>query len=140
MYELKTKINDADVSTFLDSVDNERRREDAYVVIDLLREVTGLEPKMWGPSIVGFGSYYYKYDSGHEGHMCRMGFSPRKSSLTIYISPGFDRYDALMQRLGKFKLGKSCLYINKLTDVDIEVLRELATEAFVFMNEHYPED
>src|SRR5690349_2210727 len=126
MYELKTKINDASVQKFLDSVENEQRREDALVVLDLLRDVTELEPAMWGTSIVGFGSYHYKYASGHEGDAARIGFSPRKANLVIYITPGFDRYDDLMRKLGKYKTGVSCLYITRLSDVNVDVLRQLA--------------
>jgi Domain of unknown function (DU1801) len=139
MYELKTKINDASVKAFLDSVENEQRREDSLVMLDLLGDVTGLEPAMWGSSIVGFGSYHYKYASGHEGDAARIGFSPRKVNLVVYILPGFERYHELMRRLGKYKTGKSCLYITRLADVDLSVLRELARESFNWMNENYPD-
>jgi hypothetical protein len=138
MYELKTKINDASVVEFLESVENERRREDALVVLDLLRDVTGLEPAMWGSSIVGFGSYHYKYASGHEGDAARIGFSPRKANLVIYMMPGFERCEDLMQKLGTYKTGVSCLYITRLSDVNLDVLRELAGQSFAWMNEHYP--
>ncbi len=139
MYELKTKINDASVKAFLDSVESEQRREDSLVMLDLLGDVTGLEPAMWGSSIVGFGFYHYKYASGHEGDAARIGFSPRKVNLVVYIMPGFERHHELMQRLGKYKTGKSCLYITRLADVDLSVLRELARESFNWMNENYPD-
>ena len=96
----------------------------------MMREITGLEPDMWGPSIIGFGDYHYKYESGREGEMFLTGFSPRKQSLSLYIMAGFDSYDDLLARLGKHRKGASCLYINKLADVDMAVLRELVRESF----------
>ncbi len=137
MAENKTKPTEASVVEFLNTVEHETRRADAFRVLELMKEVTGEEPVMWGPSIVGFGSYHYKYDTGREGDMCMTGFSPRKTSLTIYIMPGFDRYEELMARLGKHKTGKSCLYINKLADVDEEVLKELITEEYQYMRAKY---
>ena len=125
MAELKTKQNEQDVYEFLDGVSNETRKNDGYAVLELMRTTTGLEPRMWGDSIVGFGSYHYKYASGREGDWFLTGFSPRKQSLTVYIMPGFDEYEALLERLGKHKIGKSCLYINKLEDVDLSVLKML---------------
>jgi hypothetical protein len=125
MYELKTKVNDADVVKFLKSVKDEKQREDSFVILDIMSKITKLPPKMWGPSIIGFGSYHYKYASGHEGDMCLAGFSPRKQSLTLYILPGFEKNKDLMEKLGKYKTGKSCLYIKKLEDVDMKVLKEL---------------
>jgi hypothetical protein len=125
MAELKTQPHDGSVEAFLESVENERRREDAFTVLDLMKRVTGEEPVMWGPSIVGFGSYHYKYASGREGDWFVAGFSPRKQNLTIYIMSGFSKHDELMGKLGKHKTGKSCLYINRLDDVDMEVLEEL---------------
>lgn len=129
MAELKTKLNDGDVVAFLNGVENEKRREDSFVVLDLMKEVTGEEPKMWGPSIVGFGSYHYKYASGREGDWMLVGFSPRKQSLTLYIMSGFAAYDDLMSKLGKFTTGKSCLYIKKIEDVDQETLKELVRQS-----------
>lgn len=127
MAELKTKRTQASVSAFLDAVENEQRRADCRTVLNLMRAVTGEEPKMWGPSMVGFGSYHYKYASGREGDWFVTGFSPRKQDLTLYIMAGFDRYDELMAKLGKYKTGKSCLYLKRLSDVDLGVLRELVT-------------
>ena len=98
-----------------------------------MKKITKEEPVMWGPSIIGFGSYHYKYESGREGDMCITGFSPRKQSLTLYIMPGFERYHDLMNKLGKYKTGKSCLYINKIEDVDLKVLKELISESVKFM-------
>ena len=129
MAELKTKPNDGDVELFLNSVDNERKRQDSFKILELMKEVTGEEPKMWGASIVGFGSYHYKYDSGREGDWFVTGFSPRKQSLTLYIMSGFTEYDSLLGDLGKHKTGKSCLYINKLDDVNLEILCELVQKS-----------
>ncbi len=125
MSDLKTQRNDGDVRAYLEGVANQRRREDSLVVLDIMGEITGEAAEMWGSSIVGFGSYRYKYASGREGDWFLTGFAPRKQSLTLYIMPGFDRYESLMSRLGKYKTGKSCLYINKLDDVNLDVLKEL---------------
>lgn len=129
MAELKTQKNDGDVNAFLNGVEHDKRRTDSFKVLALMEEVTGEKPKMWGDSIIGFGSYHYKYASGREADWFLTGFSPRKQSLTLYIMSGFDEYDALMAKLGKFKTGKSCLYINKLEDVDEAVLRELVQKS-----------
>jgi hypothetical protein len=128
-------VNDANVEEFLGNVENEKRRQDALAVLDLMKKVTGEEPKMWGDSIVGFGSYRYKYANGREGDWPVTGFSPRKQNLTVYIMPGFERYDELMQSLGKHKTGKSCLYINKLEDVDMDVLAELVKQSVAVMQQ-----
>lgn len=125
MADNKTQPTDASVREFLDGVENETRRADAKQVLELMREVTGEEPRMWGPSIVGFGAYRYRYESGREGDWFLAGFSPRKSNLVVYIMSGFPRHAELMERLGKHRTGKSCLYINRLEDVDLNVLREL---------------
>lgn len=124
MAELKTKKNDASVESFLNSVENDRRREDSFTVLALMKKVTGEEAKMWGGSIVGFGDLRYENSRG-GGDWFATGFSPRKQSLTLYIMPGFSRYEQLLSKLGKHKTGKSCLYINKLDDVDMQVLEEL---------------
>jgi hypothetical protein len=129
MTEPKTKETTESVSAFLDKVADERRRHDCYAVTDIMRAVTKEEPKMWGTSIVGFGRYHYKYDSGREGDMPITGFSPRKGDLTLYIMGGFDAAPELMKRLGKYKTGKSCLYIKKLEDVDVGVLRKLVAQS-----------
>ena len=125
MADNKTQPTEASVREFLDGVENETRRADAKQVLELMREVTGEEPRMWGPSIVGFGAYRYRYESGREGDWFLAGFSPRKSNLVVYIMSGFPRHAELMERLGKHRTGKSCLYINRLEDVDLDVLREL---------------
>ncbi len=138
MSDPKTKKNDASVVSFLNGVENEKRRTDSFVVLDLMKEVTGEKPTMWGTSIVGFGSYHYKYASGREGDWMKVGFSPRKRNMTLYIMDGFGSYDSLLDNLGKYKTGKSCLYINKLEDVDQTVLRKLVKQSFKSMSGESP--
>ena len=138
MYELKTQVNDASITDFLSQIDNETRRSDAYQMLDIMKEVTGEEPKMWGKSIVGFGSYHYVYASGQEGDWMLTAFSPRQASLTVYIMPGFDDYAELMEQLGKYKTGKSCLYIKSLEDVDLKVLKKLIKQSVQDMKKKYP--
>jgi len=137
MSGLKTKKNRASVQQFLGSVDNEKRRKDARTVLKLMQEITGEKPAMWGSSIIGFGSYHYRYESGREGDWMLTGFSPRKQALTLYIMSGFRRYEDLMSRLGKYKTGKSCLYVKNLEDIDLDVLRELIAESVAFMRRTY---
>ncbi len=129
MSELKTQKNDASVTAFLNTIEDEKKRADSFALLKLFEEVTGEPATMWGPSIVGFGSYHYKGASGREGDWMLTGFSPRKQNLTLYIMAGFDRYDELMARLGKHSTGKSCLYIKRLEDVDQAVLRELISQS-----------
>ncbi len=137
MAELKTKETDASVDDFLDAVEPDRRKRDGRILCDLMNRVTGFEPKMWGPSIVGFGRYHYKYDSGREGEFFLTGFSPRKSALSVYIMPGFSEYSDLMDKLGKHKTGRACLYINKLDDVDLGTLEELVRRSVEDMKTRY---
>jgi len=134
MAELKTKKNKSSVKDFLDQVENQKRSEDAFVVLELMKKITGAEPNMWGPSIIGFGHYHYKYASGRENDWFLTGFSPRKQSLTLYIMNGFSRYDEILGRLGKYKTGKSCLYINKLEDIQMEVLEELISASVKYLS------
>ena len=129
MAEPKTQPTDASVDGFLASIDDETRRRDCEALRDLMREVTGEEPKMWGLSMVGFGTYHYRYATGREGDWPLTGFSPRKRDLTVYVMAGFDRYEELMARLGKHSTGKSCLYLKRLDDVDLDVLRELVARS-----------
>lgn len=140
--EIKTKATEVTVADFIATVPEARRREEAEVIDAMHRRVTGLDPKMWGPSIIGYGSYDYLYDSGRSGTMCRAGFSPRKAAMTLYLMGHYlDRQpeaDALLEKLGKYKNGKSCLYINKLADVDLEVLEKLVVLSWDVMNECYP--
>jgi Domain of unknown function (DU1801) len=129
MAEAKTKPTKANVNAFLDSIDDERRRKDCKAVLKLMKDVTQAQPEMWGSSIVGFGRYRYNYDSGREGEWMMTGFAPRKGDLTLYIMAGFERIPELMKRLGKFKTGKSCLYVKKLEDVDMDVLRDIVSKS-----------
>ncbi len=138
MAELKTKRNKGDVQTYLNSVENEVKRQDSFTIMELMKKVTGEEPEMWGDSIVGYGTYHYKYASGREGNWFLTGFAPRKQNLTLYIMAGFDQYDKLLGDLGKYKTGKSCLYINKLEDVDQDVLRELVRQSVEHMKNTNP--
>ena len=131
------KASPDDVDAFLATVENPRRRADAGRVLDLMREVTGEPPKMWGSSIVGFGSYRYRYASGRDGSSLVVGFAPRKQNLVLYIMPGFSSHAALLSRLGKFRTGKSCLYVNRLDDVDLRVLEELVRESVAEMRRRY---
>jgi len=133
MAEMKTKRNKGDVVAYLNSVEHEGKRQDSFTIMELMKEVTGEEPEMWGDSIVGYGTYHYKYASGREGDMPLTGFAPRKQSLTLYIMAGFDQYDKLLGDLGKHKTGKSCLYINKLEDINQDVLRELVQQSVEHM-------
>ncbi|MBT8382196.1 MAG: DUF1801 domain-containing protein [Ignavibacteriaceae bacterium] len=123
--ENKTKPTKKDVEKFLNNIKDEKRREDCFKIIKLMKQITKAEPKMWGSSIVGFGNYHYKYASGREGDWFVAGFSPRKQSLTIYAMTYLENYPDILKRLGKYKTGKGCLYINKLEDVDMKVLKEL---------------
>lgn len=125
MAELKTSPNDRSVEAFLNGVKDEKKRRDSFTILEIMEEVTGETPRMWGDSIIGFGSYHYKYASGREGDWFLTGFSPRKQDLTLYIMAGFERYETLLEGLGKHKTGKSCLYIKKIEDIDRETLREL---------------
>lgn len=127
MAELKTRPNNASVRQFLDGVEDETKRQDCQTLLDLMGRTTGEEPKMWGGSIVGFGTYHYRYESGREGDWFLTGFSPRKQNLSIYVMSGFRGYGSLLERLGKHKTGKACLYVKRLSDVDLEVLEEMVS-------------
>ena len=127
----KTLPTDASVTAFLDAVENDERRADGYQLLDMFKEITREEAVMWGPSIIGFGSYHYKYDSGHEGDMCLTGFSPRSRELVLYVSAGADYNKPLLAKLGKHRTGKSCLYIKRLTDVDKDVLKEIINTDYI---------
>ena len=137
MAEPKTKPTGVSVDAFIDGVEHARRRAEARAVCAMMQRVTGEAAEMWGPSIVGFGRYQYKYESGREGEWMLTGFAPRKAAMTVYIMPGFSRYDDLMARLGKHRTGKSCLYINKLDDVDLAVLEELVRLSVDYMRATY---
>jgi Domain of unknown function (DU1801) len=136
--ELKTKQTNQSVDKFLKSIEDETRRKDCFAVAKLMEEVTGVKPKMWGPSIVGFDSYHYKYASGREGDMPIAAFSPRKQNLTLYIMPGlFDSHDELMKKLGKHTVAKSCLYIKRLDDIHLPTLKKLVSESVKYVKKKY---
>lgn len=137
MAENKTKPTKKSVTAFMKDIQDEQMRRDARKVAAMMREATGARAKMWGASIVGFGEYHYKYDSGREGDFMITGFSPRKQALTLYVIPGFRHFEALMGKLGKYKTGKSCLYIRRLSDVDEQVLKRLITASVKYMRKHY---
>jgi len=134
----KTIANDTSVNAFIDTVEDERKRADSHELIELMRTITGHEPKLWGSSLVGFDSYHYRYASGREGDFFITGFSPRKAALAIYIMPGFDDYAEQLQRLGPHKTGKSCLYVKNLDAIDRDVLGEIIRDSVSAMRERYP--
>ena len=138
MTALKTQPNDKSVEQFLQALDDEQKQADSFQILEWMEEITGEAPEIWGDSIVGFGSYHYKYESGREGDWFLTGFSPRKKQLSLYIMSGFSRYDELLGQLGKHKTGKSCLYIKRLADVDPSVLQKLISESVAYMREKYP--
>ncbi|ETI68258.1 DUF1801 domain-containing protein [Neobacillus vireti] len=137
-YQQKTKETDHSVVEFIESVDNPKKREDAYKLVDIFSETTGFEAKMWGPSIIGFGSYHYKYDSGHEGDAPLVGFSPRKAKISLYFAPGEPKRENLLKEFGKHTTGKGCVYINKVADIDIAVLQSLIVQSVQFLQATYP--
>ena len=139
MAEIKTKPTGVAVDSFLDAVADPGRREDGKTLRAMMERLTGRPATMWGPSIVGFGHYHYKYDSGHEGDMARIGFSPRARELVLYVVDSFPPHQHLMDRLGKYRTSKCCLYIKRLADVDEGVLEELIVESLEYMREKYPE-
>ncbi|GIP29346.1 hypothetical protein J23TS9_44760 [Paenibacillus sp. J23TS9] len=140
MYELKTKETDHSVIEFIENVDSPKKREDAYKLLDIFTETTGYDAKMWGPSIIGFGAYHYKYESGHEGDAPLVGFSPRKAKISLYFAVGDDtNREYVLKDFGKHTTGKACVYINKVADIDIEVLKALINQSVAFLKEKYPD-
>ena len=137
MAELKTKETKLSVTKFIGKVEDDQKCQDSQAILKLMKQVTKEEPKMWGDSMVGFGHFHYKSDSGREGVWFLIGFSPRKQNLTIYITPGFDKYESLMKQLGKHKTSKGCLYIKKLEDVDMKVLKQLIKQSNQDMKKQY---
>jgi hypothetical protein len=138
MYKQKTKETDNSVIEFIESVDHSKKREDAYTLLDIFAETTGYEAKMWGPSIIGFGSYHYKYDSGHEGDAPLVGFSPRKAKISLYFATGDTERESLLEDLGKHTTGKACVYINKVADIHVDILKALINQSVKFLQETYP--
>ena len=133
----KTVENDSSVENFINSIDNQQKRRDSWDLIAMMQEITGCQPKMWGTSLVGFGSYHYKYDSGREGDMLVTGFSPRKTAMTLYVMPGFEEFEEQLAKLGPYKTGKSCLYLKNLAVVDREVLKEIISTSIDIMKSRY---
>jgi hypothetical protein len=138
MAENKTRPTELSVNAFLEGVPDEHKRRDSFAILELMKRVTEKEPQMWGDSIIGFGSYHYKYASGREGDMPLVAFSPRKQSLSLYIMSGFDEYDRLLSQLGKHKRGKACLYINRLSDINLPVLEQLVSKSYEYMLKKKP--
>ncbi len=138
MAETRTKATPASADAFIEAVPDPVRRADAKTVAALMARVSGEPAAMWGPSIIGYGSYHYRYDSGHEGDACRMGFSPRKAELVLYVLNGSPEQEAQLARLGKHRAGKGCLYIKKLADVDMGVLEEVVRDQLASMDVRYP--
>jgi hypothetical protein len=139
MYELKTKENDSSVIEFIETVESPKKREDAYQLLDIFTETTGYDAKMWGPSIIGFGSYHYKYKTGHEGDAPLVGFSPRKAKISLYFATGDPDREKLLEKFGKHTSGKACVYINKIADIDVDVLKELIQQSVKFLQDTYPD-
>ena len=137
MAEIKTKPTEVSVSDFLDKIDKEQLRDDCRTLLKLFKKVTGFPPKMWGPTIVGFGKYHYKYDSGHEGDMCITGFAPRQDKMVLYVG-GFPEFESLLKKLGKHKVSKACLYIKKLDDVDLDVVEQIVKKSVACVQKKYP--
>lgn len=140
MADLKTKPTDHSVEQFLNGIPNEERRRDCFTILEIMKQFTQAEPKLWGESIIGFGSYHYKYASGREGDWFLTGFSPRKQSLTLYLMAGFEQYNDLLKTLGKHKVGKSCLYINRLEDIHLPTLEKLIGESVRHMSKTGSQD
>ncbi|MCG3087524.1 DUF1801 domain-containing protein [Sporosarcina cyprini] len=140
MYEQKTKETDQSVIEFIEQVDSPKKKQDAYRLLDLFRDTTGFEAKMWGPSIIGFGSYHYVYDTGHEGDAPLVGFSPRKAKISLYFATGDPNRDQLLEQFGKHTAGKACVYINKVDDIDEEILQKLIRQSVEFLHDLYPDD
>ncbi|WP_066074280.1 DUF1801 domain-containing protein [Neobacillus soli] len=137
-YQQKTKETDHSVVEFIENVESPKKREDAYKLVDIFTETTGYDAKMWGPSIIGFGSYHYKYESGHEGDAPLVGFSPRKAKISLYFAPGETKREELLKDFGKHTTGKGCVYINKVADIDMAVLQELIKQSVQFLQATYP--
>ncbi|PSL33011.1 uncharacterized protein DUF1801 [Planomicrobium soli] len=140
MYDPKTRATDADVAEFIENIEHPKKREDAYQLLQLFEETSGYPAKMWGPSIIGFGSYHYVYASGHSGDAPLVGFSPRKAKISLYFATGDTERDKLLSKLGKHTSGKACVYINKLDDVDMDVLKALVLQSIAFLQKMYPEN
>ncbi len=141
MAQNKTQPTEENVIEFINSFANtEQKIKDSYQLIEIMKEVSGFEPKMWGPSIIGFGEYHYKYATGHQGNAPMLGFSPRKSNISLYVYSGSQEHKNLLENLGKFKMGKSCIYVKKLADINLEELKTLMKETIQFLKTTYEQD
>ncbi|MFZ3577285.1 DUF1801 domain-containing protein [Virgibacillus sp. DJP39] len=140
MYEQKTKETDHSVIEFIENVDSVKKREDAYELLNIFTETTGHEAKMWGASIIGFGSYHYKYASGHEGDAPLVGFSPRKAKISLYFATGDEEREKLLGEFGKHTTGKACVYINKVADINEDILTALIDQSITFLKKTYPDN
>lgn len=139
MAKNKTTETENSVTDFISLVENEVKRNDSFKIIEIFKNLTGFEPKMWGPSIIGFGSYHYKYESGHEGDAPLAGFSPRKEAIVLYFSSSYEKREELLEKLGKHKSSKACVYIKKMEDIDIEILKEMITRSVRHVKSIYPD-
>lgn len=139
MYEIKTRETDQDVRQFIETIDNEKKRSDAIKLLEIFTETTGLHAKMWGSSLIGFGSYHYRYASGHEGDAMITGFSPRKANFSLYLSTSQEDRTSYLTRLGKHRAGKGCVYINRLADINEDVLREMIQCNLDYIRAMYPQ-
>ncbi|RPK30483.1 DUF1801 domain-containing protein [Paenibacillus xylanexedens] len=139
MYKPKTTVTDQSIVEFIEQIEHPQKKEDAYQLLDIFTETTGYEAKMWGPSIIGFGKYHYKYDSGHEGDAPLVGFLPRKAKISLYFATGDSEREHLLKDFGKHTTGKACVYINKVADIDVDVLKALIVQSVEFLKKTYPD-
>lgn len=137
MAQNKTQPTKKSVSDFIQTLDDEQKITDSKQLIHFMKTITGCEPKMWGSTIIGFGEYHYKYESGREGDWLKVGFSPRKREFSLYIMSGFSRFEQMLDKLGKHRTGKSCLYVKRLSDIDVDVLKELISESVSYIEKTY---
>ncbi len=137
MAKNKTEFSDKNVDDFLQTVENEQKRKDSYELIALMEKITGEKAKMWGPTIVGFGNYHYKYKSGHEGNAPVLGFSPRKAAISLYVFTGLQEHEHLLENLGKFTMGKACIYVKKLADINLDALTSLMNHSIDYVTTKY---
>lgn len=139
MYEQKTKENDSDVMGFISEIQDEKKQKDTLLLLEIFKEATGLIPKMWGKDIIGFGNYHYKYASGHQGDSMLVGFSPRKNNFSIYLATGDAKRQELLDKLGRHKQGAACVYIDRVKDIDTDILKKLLIQSVEFLKETYPD-
>ena len=138
MYQLKTRPEDEKVTAFLDKIGDENSRADCYAIAAIMEKVTGQPAMMWGTAIIGCDKYHYKYASGHQGEMCLVGFSPRKANITLYLKAGNMNDDDILQKLGKYKMGKGCIYIKRLADINLDILEAIITRSVKMIRQQYP--